>query len=332
MKYPLKALALSILLPIALGGCALSAVFADTPATPHTPVAEQTEFKVRYRTENVNGIDIFYREAGDPSKQAVVLLHGFPSSSHMYRDVLRALGDEYYLIAPDYPGFGDSGFPSPNEFTYTFDSLANTIDTFLQQRRISNYVLVIQDYGAPVGMRIALKHPERIDGIISMNGNVYEEGINEAGWGPVIPYWGDKNPQLEQQIIENVFPLEALRWQYTHGTRNPDAILPDNWNLDFQKLNRPEAHRMALDLFFDYQENIRRYPQWQAYLRENQPPMLVIWGKNDAFFPPAGAEAFKRDVKDVDFYLLDTGHFALEEEAPFIIDRMRNYLGKLPKK
>lgn len=322
----IKLLAVLVLIPTLLVGP------GTAEPLPQSTIAEQTPFAVRYGTETVDGLDIFYREAGDPSKQAVVLLHGFPSSSHMYRDVLRALGDEYYVIAPDYPGFGDSAFPSPEDYSYTFDNLAETINAFLEQREISSYVLMIQDYGAPVGMRIALKHPERVDGIISMNGNVYEEGINEAGWGPVIPYWSDKTPELEQQIIENVFTLDALRWQYTHGTRNPDGILPDNWNLDFQKLNRPGAHRIALDLFFDYQENVKRYPQWQAYLREHQPPMLVIWGKNDAFFPPAGAEGFKRDVEKVDFYLLDTGHFALEEEAPFIIDRMRNYLVTLPAK
>ncbi len=297
--------------------------------TTHVAVAEQTVSNVTYGREDVNGVDIFYRQAGDPSKQAVVLLHGFPSSSHMYREVLDDLGDEYYVIAPDYPSFGDSEFPPSEEYEYTFDNLAKTMNGFLEQKGISNYVLMIQDYGAPVGMRIAADHPERVDGLISMNGNVYEEGINELGWGPVIPYWSAKTPELEAQIIENVFSLEALEWQYTHGTRNPDNILPDNWTLDFQKLNRPGAHRAALDLFYDYQENIKRYPEWQQYLRDNQPPMLVIWGKNDAFFPPAGAEGFKKDVKNLDFYLLDTGHFALEEEAPFIIDRMQNFLSSL---
>lgn len=300
-------------------------------AADNTVVEQQTQHSVRYAKENVEGINIFYREAGDPKKQTVVLLHGFPSSSHMYREVLDDLGDDYHVIAPDYPGFGDSDFPSPKEYKYTFDNLAKTINTFLEQRKIADYVLMIQDYGAPVGMRIALKHPERVAGLISMNGNVYEEGINKSGWGPVIPYWGNKSLELEEKIIKNVFSLESLEWQYTHGTRNPAGILPDNWSLDFQKLNRPGAHRMALDLFFDYQENVKRYPVWQQYLRENQPPLLVVWGKNDAFFPPAGAHAFKRDVKNVDFHLVDTGHFALEEEAPFIIDRMRKFLSTIAK-
>jgi len=329
MTFLSRLLAISLLAPVALGGCAISDTVVRAATIDQAEVTRQAEFTVRYGTETVDGVDIFYREAADPSKQAVVLLHGFPSSSHMYRDVLRALGDEYYLVAPDYPGFGDSAFPGTDEYTYTFDNLANTVDGFLEQRGVASYVLMIQDYGAPVGMRIALEHPERVDGIISMNGNVYEVGINEAGWGPVIAYWNDKSPELESEIAANVFTLEGLKWQYTHGIRNPDAILPDNWNLDFQKLNRPGAHRMALDLFFDYQENIKRYPEWQAYLREQQPPMLVIWGKNDAFFPSAGAEGFKQDVKNLDFYLLDTGHFALEEEAPFIIDRMQAYLEAL---
>ncbi len=325
-KY-FKTFSTSFLLACLLAGC--DAGIGSTGGVSEGEVAQQTPPDVRYATETVNGIDVFYREAGDPLKQAVVLLHGFPSSSHMYREVLDELGDEFYLVAPDYPGFGDSAFPSPGEYTYTFDSFAETINGFLEQKGISNYVLMIQDYGAPVGMRIALKHPDRVDGIISMNGNVYEEGINAEGWGPVIPYWNDKSADLEQQIIDNVFTLDALRWQYTHGTRNPDGILPDNWKLDYQKLNREGAHRMALNLFYDYRENIKRYPQWQEYLRKNQPPMLVIWGKNDAFFPPAGAEAFKQDIENLDFYLLDTGHFALEEESPFIIDRMRSYLRSL---
>lgn len=324
LKKSLISLALSTTL-LAQGNVAIAETISKQK------IVEQTPHNVQYATENVNGINIFYREAGDPSKQALVLLHGFPTSSHMYREVLDDLGDEFYIIAPDYPGFGDSDFPSPAEYEYTFDNLAETTNTFLEQKGITNYVLMIQDYGSPVGMRIAVKHPERVAGLISMNGNVYEEGINKAGWGPVISYWDKKTPELEQEIIDNVFSLDGLRWQYTHGTRNPDGILPENWKLDFQKLNRSGAHRVALDLFFDYQNNIKRYPQWQKYLRENQPPLLVIWGKNDAFFPPEGAHAFRRDVKELDFYLLDTGHFALEEEAPFIIDRMRNFLGSLVK-
>ena len=281
---------------------------------------------IRYGTEKIDGLDIFYREAGDPSKKAVVLLHGFPHSSHMYRDVLAALGDEFYLIAPDYPGFGDSSFPSVSEYTYTFDNIAETMDKFLIRRGLKSYVLVIHDYGAPIGFRIATKHPQKVQGFVVMNGNAYEEGLSPEGWGPIFEYWEGKTPQLEESIVRQAFSNEGLKWQYTHGTRNPDWILPDNWNLDIMKFSRSGQHRMQLDMFYDYQNNVKLYPQWQQYLRDNQPPMLIVWGKNDAFFPEPGAEAYKRDVKNVDYNILDTGHFALEEEGEFIISKMRGFL------
>lgn len=281
---------------------------------------------VRYGTEKVDGVDIFYREAGDPTKPAVVLLHGFPTSSHMYREVISALGDEFYLIAPDYPGFGDSSFPAPTEYTYTFDNISETMDKFLIQRDVNNYFLMIQDYGAPIGFRIATKHPEKVRGFIVQNGNAYKEGLSADGWGPIFTYWKAKTPELEKKISENVFSLEALKWQYTHGTRNPEGILPDNWNLDFMKFSRLGQHRIQLDLFYDYQNNLKLYPKWQQYLRDNQPPMLIVWGKNDAFFPEPGAKAYKRDVKNIDYNILNTGHFALEEESEFIIQKMRNFL------
>ncbi len=286
--------------------------------------------RVRYGTEKVDGLDIFFRESGNPNsnKPALVLLHGFPSSSHQYREVLAALGDEFYLIAPDYPGYGDSSFPSKEKYTYTFDNIANTIDKFLIQRGLNSYVLMIQDFGAPVGLRIAAKHPKKVAGLVVMNGNAYEEGISKAGWGKVLDYWKKRTPELERHILETVFSLEGFRWQYTHGTRNPDAILPDNWNLDYMKMSRPGQHEVQLDMFFDYQNNLKKYPEWQQYLRDNQPPVLLVWGKNDAFFPVAGAEGYKRDVKDIDYNILDTGHFALEEEAPFIIKKMREFMHK----
>ena len=295
--------------------------------------ADDNYDQVRYGTEKVGNVDIFYREAGDPKKQAVVLLHGFPTSSHMYREVLAALGDKYYLIAPDYPGFGDSSFPSVEEYTYTFDNISETIDRFLVQRGLNNYVLMIQDYGAPVGFRIATKHPEKVKGFIVMNGNAYTEGLSPEGWAPIMEYWKNKdNPELEKAIAGQVFSDEGLKWQYTHGTRNPDGINPDNWNLDILKFSRVGQHRMQLDLFFDYQNNVKLYPKWQKYLRDTQPPMLIVWGKNDAFFPEPGAEAYKRDVKIIDYNILDTGHFALEEESEFIIEKMDNFLMNLKNK
>ncbi|MEM8758265.1 MAG: alpha/beta hydrolase [Planctomycetota bacterium] len=284
---------------------------------------------VRHKTVEIAGQTIFYREAGDPSRPAVVLLHGFPASSHMYREVLRGLGDEYYLVAPDYPGFGNSSFPAPDEFEYTFDNLGVVMGEFLEALNLGTYTLMIQDYGAPIGFRIALAHPERVDGIIAMNGNAYEEGLGEAGWGPIFDYWDNKSPEIESQIAANVFTLEGMRWQYTHGTRNPEGVSPDNWNLDYLKISRPGQTHVQLDLFYDYQNNVTAYPEWQAYLREHQPPMLIVWGKNDAFFPPEGAMAYLRDVPQADLHLLDTGHFALEEESPFIIAEMRRFLSVL---
>lgn len=288
--------------------------------------AANKQTNVRYGVEKVDDLDIFFREAGNPSNPAIVLLHGFPASSHMYREVLRALSDDYYLIAPDYPGFGESSYPSAENFTYTFDTLANVMDKFLEQRGLQKYSLMIQDYGAPIGFRIATAHPERVQSIITQNGNAYKEGISPAGWGPVLEYWKKKTPELEKTIIENVFSYEGMKWQYTHGTRNPGSILPDNWNLDYAKISRQGQHRVQLNLFYDYQNNLKLYPEWQRYLRNQQPPVLVVWGKNDAFFPVAGAEGYRRDVKDIDYNILDTGHFALEEDHVLIIDKIRNFL------
>lgn len=283
---------------------------------------------VKYKYEEVDGLNIFYREAGNPENPTIVLLHGFPASSHMYREILASLSDSYHLIAPDYPGFGNSSFPSVGEFTYTFDNLAVTMGKFLEQRGLKKYSLMIQDYGAPIGFRIATAHPERVQAIITQNGNAYEEGISPAGWGPVLEYWKTKTPELEKTIIENAFSFEAMKWQYTHGTRNPESILPDNWVLDYANISRPGQHRVQLDLFYDYQNNVKLYPKWQKFLRDNQPPVLVVWGEHDAFFPVPGAEGYKRDVKDVDYNILNTGHFAIEEEHIFISNKIRDFLSK----
>lgn len=248
----------------------------------------------------------------------------------MYRDVLAALGDNYHIIAPDYPGFGDSSFPSVKEYRYTFDNIADTMNQFLIQRNINSYVLMLHDYGAPIGFRIATKNPKKVKGLVIMNGNIYQEGFNQDAWAPIMQYWKNKNnPELEQAIAKQIFSDAGLKWQYTHGTQQPDNILPDSWNLDIAKFAREGQHRMQLDLFFDYQNNVKRYSAWQQYLREQQPPMLIVWGKSDAFFPASGAEAYKRDVKNIDYYILDTGHFPLEEDSLFITDKMRLFLEKL---
>lgn len=278
-----------------------------------------------YGFETVDGVDIFFREAGDPANPTIVLLHGFPASSHQYRDLIEDLEDDFHLIAPDYPGFGASEFPSQDEYDYTFDTIAETVDTFLEQRGIDRYSLFVQDYGAPVGLRIATQHPERVEAIITQNGNIHEEGLNRETWAPIISLWEERTPELEKTIADSVFSLDGLRWQYTHGTRNPDGVLPDNWVLDHARLSRPGQHAVQLDLFHDYRNNVALYPEWQAYVREHKPPVLVVWARNDAFFPESGAKGWARDAEDVDYNILDTGHFALEEDGAFIAGRIRAF-------
>jgi len=284
------------------------------------------ENTVKYKKINIQGIDVAYREAGNPKNPAIVLLHGFPSSSHQYRKVLNVLSDEFYLIAPDYPGFGNSDFPSATSYEYTFDNLANTIEVFLEKLKIKSYALMIQDYGAPIGLRIATKYPERVTAIINQNGNAYKEGLGPA-WKDVKAFWANRSPETEKALLP-VFSIEGLKWQYTHGTKNPENVNPDTWHLDYLRMSRPNAHKVNLDLFYDYQNNIKLYPKWQKYFRDNQPPLLIVWGKNDAFFPESGAEAFKKDVKNIDYNIYDTGHFALEEESKSIIKKIRFFLKK----
>ncbi len=285
--------------------------------------------RIHYRTLSINGLNIAYREAGDVNKPTLVLLHGFPSSSHQYRKVLNQLSDEFHLIAPDYPGFGNSDFPSANDYEYTFDNIAATINSFLELKGINNFALMIQDYGAPIGFRIATAHPERVIAIINQNGNAYEEGLGEA-WEGIKRFWANRNEVTENALVP-AFSLEGLKWQYTHGTRNPENVNPDTWYLDYHRLSRPNAHKVNLDLFYDYQNNIKLYPKWQQYLRDNQPPLLIVWGKNDEFFPESGAEAFKKDVKNIDYNIYNTGHFALEEDGHEIISKIRHFMKKTIK-
>lgn len=285
--------------------------------------------KIAYKKLNVNGINIAYREAGNSNNPTIVLLHGFPSSSHQYRKVLQQLSNEYHLIAPDYPGFGNSDFPDAKEYKYTFDNIAETIDSFLEIKEIKTYAIMIQDYGAPIGFRIATKHPEKITAIINQNGNAYKEGLGDA-WEGIRALWANRNKETENALLP-AFSLQGLEWQYTHGTRNPENVNPDTWHLDYARLSRPNAHSVNLDLFYDYQNNLKLYPKWQEYLREHQPPLLIVWGKNDAFFPESGAAAFKKDVKNIDYNIYDTGHFALEEDGDEIILKMREFMNKLTK-
>ncbi|NRD19173.1 alpha/beta hydrolase [Winogradskyella eckloniae] len=297
----------------------------ESQLSPSVKIEETNKTsRLKYKTREVNGINIAYREAGHPKNPTIVLLHGFPASSYQYRKVLAQLSDAYHLIAPDYPGFGNSDFPDPKTFKYTFDHIAETVDAFLEQINVNSYAIMMQDYGAPIGFRLATAHPERITAIINQNGNAYEEGLGEA-WAGIRALWKDRTKANEDALLP-AFSLEGLKWQYTHGVRDIETVDPDTYNLDFLRLSRPNAHAVNLDLFYDYQNNVKLYPKWQKYLRDYQPSLLIVWGKNDAFFPERGAEAFKKDVKHIDYNIYDTGHFALEEEGDAIIENIRTFM------
>jgi pimeloyl-ACP methyl ester carboxylesterase len=281
----------------------------------------------RYQTRRVDGLNIFYREAGSSSQPTIVLLHGFPSSSHMYRDLIPKLAVSYHVIAADMPGFGYSDQPTVEEFDYTFDHLANVMDHFLDSIGLTRYSIYIQDYGSPVGFRLFLKHPERIQAIISQNGNAYEEGLSPFWGESIVPYWKEKNPETEKKI-RGLLTLETTKFQYTQGFRNPEDVSPDSYTFDQMTLDRPGNAQIQLALFYDYQNNVKQYPLWHEMLRRVHPPVLAVWGKNDPIFLPAGADAFKKDVPDAEIHFVDSGHFALEED----VDAIANYvLAFLPK-
>jgi pimeloyl-ACP methyl ester carboxylesterase len=283
--------------------------------------------KVAYRTTKIDGLDIFYREAGPQDAPVVLLLHGFPTSSHMFRNLIPALADEFHLVAPDYPGFGNSSMPTVDQFEYTFDHLAEVIEKFTEKVGLKKYSLYVQDYGAPIGYRLAVKHPERVQALIVQNGNAYDEGIDNDFWKPLKAYWLERTMEREKSL-RGFFTREATIWQYTYGVRDKEAISPDNWNIDQPLLDRPGNAEIQLALFYGYGSNPPLYPKWHGYFRQHQPPMLIVWGKNDVIFPAAGAEPYKRDLKNLEFHLLDTGHFALEEDGDKIADMMRNFLRK----
>ncbi|HEY9642006.1 MAG TPA: alpha/beta hydrolase [Coleofasciculaceae cyanobacterium] len=277
-----------------------------------------------FRTVSIDGLDIFYREAGSRNDPTILLLHGFPTSSHMFRNLISALADQFHLVAPDYPGFGYSSMPTVDEFDYSFDHLAEIIEKFIVAIDLKKYSLYMMDYGAPIGYRIAAKYPERVQSLLVQNGNAYEEGLREF-WEPIKAYWQDKSPENAEKL-KYLFTLEATKWQYTNGVHNLEAISPDTWTLDQHFLDRPENEKIQLALFYSYGTNPPLYPQWQEYFRKYQPPTLIAWGKNDYIFPAEGAYPYKRDLKDVEFHLLDTGHFALEEEGEAIANYIRQFL------
>lgn len=281
---------------------------------------------IHYRSTDVDGFNVFYREAGRPGAPKLLLMHGFPSSSHMFRDLIPLLADRFHIVAPDLPGFGQSAMPPRDAFTYTFDHLAQVIDRFTEVVGFDRFVVYVFDYGAPVGLRIAMKHPERIAGIVSQNGNAYVEGLSE-GWNPIQAYWSDPS-QKNRDALRAFLAPEATRWQYVHGVPDESQVSPDGIALDNHYLARPGSDEIQLDLFGDYQSNVALYPAFQAYFRTHRPRFLAIWGKHDPFFLPPGAEAFKRDLPDADVRFLDTGHFALETHAGEIATAIGDVFGR----
>ncbi|EKF19391.1 alpha/beta hydrolase fold protein [Nitratireductor pacificus pht-3B] len=282
-----------------------------------------------YRTIDIDGRRIFYREAGSRDLPTLLLLHGFPASSFMFRDLICRLSDRFHVVAPDYPGFGYSDAPSNAEFTYSFDRLADIIERFVDQLGIEKYALYMQDFGGPVGFRLAVRRPEKVTFLIVQNANAYDEGLPDSFWSPVRALWDDPSPENFSRIREAGISDEALEWNYTHGVRDVTKISPDSWVLQSALVNRPGNKEIMLDLLYDYRTNPGLYPEWQAYFRKHQPPTLIVWGQNDVIFPPSGAHPYRRDLEKVDFNLLDTGHFALEEQAEVIAGHIRRFAAAL---
>jgi pimeloyl-ACP methyl ester carboxylesterase len=291
-----------------------------------TSVTGETN-RILYKTAKVDNLDIFYREAGSREAPTIVLLHGFPTSSHMFRNLIMRLSDKFHFVAPDYPGFGNSSAPPVDAFDYSFDHLAAIIEKFIQDLQLKRFSIYLQDYGAPIGFRIATKHPDWIESLIIQNGNAYEEGLKDF-WIPTKAYWQNRSKENEA-ALKKFLTIDATKWQYTHGVRNVEAISPDNWLVDQPLLDRPGNDKIQLHLFYSYQTNPPLYPQWHEYFRKHQPPTLIAWGKNDQIFPADGAHPYKRDLKNIDFHLLDTGHFALEEDYELIAELISNFLRRI---
>ncbi len=281
---------------------------------------------IHYRYQQAGDVNVFYREAGDPASPVLLLLHGFAGSSFMFRDLIPQLADRYHVIAPDLPAFGFTEAPARGEYAYTFAQLAETIGRFTEELHLNRYALLVHDYGAPVGWRLALAHPQRVTALISQNGNAYEEGLGEA-WAPIQQYWRD--PTVENRHALSEFPTPAaIKWQYLEGVSDQSLISPDGYSLEGMQVLRPGNAEIQLDLLLDYASNVEMYPQFQHYFRQYQPPLLAVWGKNDPFFMPAGAEAWKRDLPDAEIRFYDTGHFALETHAKEIGTAVRDFLDR----
>jgi pimeloyl-ACP methyl ester carboxylesterase len=331
----------------------LSPVLASAAETPDPAeagfVATASAVQTTYHTAKIEGLDIFYREAGSRNNPTILLLHGFPTSSHMFRDLIPKLSQNYHVIAPDYPGYGNSSMPSIEEFDYSFDNMASIVEQLLEQKSISHYSMYLMDYGAPIGFRIASANPHRVDSLIIQNGNAYTEGLDNNFWEPIKAYWKDRkavNKGLDNAWWKNVKAAykqpemvneDALRflltkgattWQYTNGVRDTTKISPDTINEDQRLLDREGNEAVQLQMFYDYGSNVPLYPEWQAYFRKHQPKTLIVWGDKDEIFPSAGAHPYKRDLEHVETHFLDTGHFALEEDGVEIASYINTFLGK----
>jgi len=316
MILPLLLATKSISLPTAAMAlpASLPAAAAPVPATVH------------YRTAMIDGVKMFYREAGPADGPIVLLLHGFPTSSHMFRNLIPLLADRYHVIAPDYPGFGESDAPDHTKFAYTFGHYADMVDALMSQLGARKYAMYVMDYGAPVGYRLALKHPERVTGLIVQNGNAYEEGLTDF-WNPIKAYWADGSAAHREALSVLVAP-ETTKFQYVDGVKDVSRIDPDNWSHDQALLDRPGNKDIQLDLFHDYGTNVPLYPKFQAFFRERKPPTLIVWGKNDKIFPESGAHPYLRDLPNAEFHLIDTGHFALEDKLDEMAPLIRSFLDR----
>jgi pimeloyl-ACP methyl ester carboxylesterase len=297
---------------------------AEAPASAKHSASN--DLQIRYHTSTIDGVEVFYREAGPKDAPAVLLLHGFPTSSHMFRELIPRLADKYHVIAPDYPGFGYSGSPDHGAFPYTFEHYATIVDKLLQQLSVTKYAIYVMDYGAPVGFRLATMHPERVSAFLVQNGNAYDEGIG-GFWDPIKAYWKTGAPK-EREGIRWLMLSKTTQWQYFNGVKDVSLVSPDARKLDQDFLDRPGNQEIQLDLFYDYRTNIPLYPSWQSYFRKYKPPMLIMWGQNDEIFIAPGAAPYKRDIPDAEVHMLDTGHFALETNGAEMANWIREFLAR----
>lgn len=322
----LSIIGLSTLSPFSVIGNKSSFLSGIKPAFA-MKTAPSNKNETFFKSEKIDGLTIAYREAGDQSKPKVLLLHGFPTSSHMFRNLIPHLANDYHVIAPDYPGFGASSMPTIDKFDYTFDNISTIIGKLLKRKKFERYAVYVMDYGAPVGYRLFAKNPKQVSGLIIQNGNAYEEGLSDF-WQPIRAYWKTQSKENADKL-RGFLNLKATKWQYLHGAKYPEKISPDNFYHVQYLLDRPGNQEIQLKLFLDYRTNLQRYPHWQKLFREHQPPALIVWGKNDPIFPASGAHPYKKDLKQVDFNLLDTGHFALEDHGNEIAEKILEFLKRI---